>query len=336
MCARVAVSVMPLENRREALIGLATAADRLGYDGYFLPETWTYDISVLLAEAALRTERIGLGTGILGVWSRSAATVAMAASTLAALSRGRFTLGLGASTPQLTEGLHDVPFAAPVAQMRRTVTQVRALLRGDRIPLGVATAARPLKLNIPPAPDVPIYLAALSDGSIRLAGELADGWMPFLYPWSYLARGVERLREGATRAGAERVPVICPSVPAVVAEDTAKAREGAAWFVSFYLTTMGPLYRQSLVRQGYGTEVEAVLAANTPKFAACVPPDADELLEQLIVYGTPEEACRRLARWHAAGATMPILLLRPHLTPAELDLTLSAFRPMLESTSARA
>lgn len=336
MCARVAVSVMPLENRREALIGLATAADRLGYDGYFLPETWTYDISVLLAEAALRTDRIGLGTGILGVWSRSAATVAMAASTLAALSRGRFTLGLGASTPQLTEGLHDVPFAAPVAQMRRTVTQVRALLRGDRIPLGVATAARPLKLNIPPAPDVPIFLAALSDGSIRLAGELADGWMPFLYPWSHLARGAERLREGAVRAGADREPVICPSVPAVVAEDAARAREGAAWFVSFYLTTMGPLYRQSLVRQGYGKEVEAVLTANTPKFAARVPPDADELLEQLIVYGTPQEACARLARWHAAGATMPILLLRPNLTPAELDLTLSAFRPMLESTGARA
>jgi alkanesulfonate monooxygenase SsuD/methylene tetrahydromethanopterin reductase-like flavin-dependent oxidoreductase (luciferase family) len=140
------------------------------------------------------------------------------------------------------------------------------------------------------------------------------------------------MREGAARAGAtDRVPVICPSAPAVVAEDPAKAREGAAWFVSFYLTTMGALYRQSLIRQGYGKEVESVLAANTPKFAAQVPADAEELLEQLIVYGTPEEARRRLGRWHAAGATMPILLLRPNLTPAELDLTLSAFRPMLDT-----
>src|SRR5688500_20355966 len=98
MCARVAVSVMPLENRREALIGLATAADRLGYDGYFLPETWAYDISVILAEAAIRTQRIGLGTGIVSVWSRSAGTIAIAAATLSALSPGRLTLGLGAST----------------------------------------------------------------------------------------------------------------------------------------------------------------------------------------------------------------------------------------------
>lgn len=337
LMSRIAVSVMPLENRREALIGLATAADRLGYDGFYLPETWAYDITVLLAEVALRTERIGLGTGILGVWSRSAATIAMAASTLSATSSRRFTLGLGASTPQLTEGLHDVPYTAPVTRMRRTVTQVRALLRGERIPLGVATAARPLRLNIPPAPDVPIYLAALSDDSVRLAGEVADGWMPFLYPWSQLARGVERMREGAARVGvADRVPVICPSAPVVVERDAATAREGAAWFVSFYLTTMGPLYRQSLIRQGYGKEVEAVLGANTPKFAGQVPPDAEELLEQLIVYGTPDEACRRLARWHAAGATMPSLLLRPNLTPAEMDLTLNAFRPMLESGIARA
>jgi alkanesulfonate monooxygenase SsuD/methylene tetrahydromethanopterin reductase-like flavin-dependent oxidoreductase (luciferase family) len=330
--SRIAVSVMPLENRRDALIGLATAADRLGYDGFYLPETWAYDITVLLAEAAVRTERIGLGTGILGVWSRSAATIAMAAATLSAASKGRFALGLGASTAQLTEGLHDVRYTAPMAQMRRTVTQVRALLRGERIPLGVATAARPLKLNVPPAPEVPVYLAALADDSIRLAGEVADGWMPFLYPWSQLGRGVELLREGAARAGVtDRVPVICPSAPAVVAEDAAKAREGAAWFVSFYLTTMGPLYRQSLIRQGYGKEVDAVLAANTPKFTAQVPPDAEELLEQLIVYGTPQEARRRLARWHAAGAAMPILLLRPNLTAPEVDLTLAAFRPMLES-----
>src|SRR5438128_6060266 len=149
---------MPLENRRDVLIALATEADRLGFEAFCLPETWAYDVTVLLAEAAVKTTDIKLGTGILGVWNRSAGTLAMAAATLSALSGGRFVLGLGASTPQLTEGLHDVPFAAPVARLRRTLEQVRALLRGERIPLGVTTGARPLKLNLPPAP-VPIYLA---------------------------------------------------------------------------------------------------------------------------------------------------------------------------------
>jgi alkanesulfonate monooxygenase SsuD/methylene tetrahydromethanopterin reductase-like flavin-dependent oxidoreductase (luciferase family) len=321
---------MPLENRYDVAIRLATEGDRLGYDGFFMPETWAFDMTVLLAEAAVRTERITLGTGILGIWNRSAATVAMAATTLHTISCGRFVLGLGASTPQLAEGLHDTPFDAPLARMRGMVTQVRALLRGERIPLAVTTRARALKLNVPPAPEVPIYLAALGDGSTRLAGELADAWMPFLYPWSQLATGVERLREGAARGGhSDRVPIICPSAPVVVADDAAKAREGAAWFVAFYLTTMGTMYRDSLTRQGYGAAVQAVLAANTPKFAGAVPAEAEELLEQLIVYGTPAEARRRLARWHAAGAAMPILLLRPNLEPAEIALTLDAFRPML-------
>src|SRR5690349_24241156 len=108
---------MPLENRHATFVALATQADRLGYDGLFLPETWAYDTTVILAEAAARTERLTLGTGILGVWNRSAATIAMAAATLATISRGRFVLGLGASTPQLTEGLHDVAFAAPIARL---------------------------------------------------------------------------------------------------------------------------------------------------------------------------------------------------------------------------
>lgn len=319
---------MPLENRRETFVALATQADRLGYDGFFLPETWAYDTTVLLAEAAVRTERITLGTGILGVWNRSAATMAMAAATLSSISGGRFVLGLGASTPQLTEGLHDVPFAAPIGRMRRIVQQVRALLRGERVPLAVTTQARALKLNVPAVADVPIYLAALGAQSVRLTGEVADGWMPFIYPRSCLAQGIEQLREGATAAGhPDRLPVVSPSIPAVVAADPERAREGAAWFVSFYLTTMGALYRQSLTRQGFGKEVEAVLAANTPKFGGVVPPDAEALLEELVVFGTPAEARRRLARWHDAGAAFPGLLLRPNLSPDELTFTLEALKP---------
>src|SRR5262245_49671827 len=88
---------MPLETRHEAILGLATEGARLGYDGFFMPETWGYDMTVLLADAAARTRRIVLGTGILGLWNRSAATIAMAATTLHAISGGRFMLGLGAS-----------------------------------------------------------------------------------------------------------------------------------------------------------------------------------------------------------------------------------------------
>ena len=82
MPPRIGLSVAPMETRREAILALATEGDRLGYDGFFLPEAWAYDITVLLAEAAARTTRITLGTGIVGLWNRSAATIAMAAATL--------------------------------------------------------------------------------------------------------------------------------------------------------------------------------------------------------------------------------------------------------------
>jgi alkanesulfonate monooxygenase SsuD/methylene tetrahydromethanopterin reductase-like flavin-dependent oxidoreductase (luciferase family) len=328
MARALSVAVMPLETRREQFEGLALLAEDLGYEAVMLPETWTYDMTVLLAEAAVRTRRVRLGTGILGIWGRSPATIAMAAATLATLSGGRFVLGLGVSTPQLVEGLHDVRFEAPLARMRRTVTQVRALLRGERVPLAVMTDARALKLNVPAA-DVPIYLAALGDASVRLVGEMADGWLPFLVPLRQLGGGLERLREGAKRAGRTDLPRVCPSLPTVVHEDAAKAREGAAWFVSFYMTMMGSFYRDSMIRWGFAKEIEAVVAANTPKFAGAVPPDAEELLEQLVVYGTPAEARRRLERWYDAGGAMPGLLLRANLTAEETRRTLEAFVPML-------
>jgi alkanesulfonate monooxygenase SsuD/methylene tetrahydromethanopterin reductase-like flavin-dependent oxidoreductase (luciferase family) len=326
------VSVMPLDNRREALLGVAALAEQLGYSGYFLPETWAHDVTVLMAELAIRTDRLVLGTGILGVWGRSAGTLAMAAASLSEVSSGRFVLGLGASTAQLTEGLHDVPFVAPLAKMRRTVTQVRALLGGERMPLAAATGARPLKLNLAPKGAVPIFLAALTDESVRLAGEVADGWLPFLYPRRCLAQGRALLREGAGRAGdPDRRVAVYPTVPTVIADDPGEARAGAAWFVSFYLTTMGPLYRRSLARQGFGREIDAVLTANSPKFTGEVPAAADSLLEELTAFGTPPEARERLAQWHDAGADMPLVFLRPNLAPEQIERTLAAFGPMLES-----
>src|SRR5215510_12822831 len=121
------VSVVPMETRREAILHIATTADRLGYDAFFLPEGWAYDSTVLLAELATRTQHIQLGSGILGIWGRTAATLAMAAATLHVVSGGRFILGLGASTAQLTEGIHDTPFDAPLIRLRHVLTQVRTL-----------------------------------------------------------------------------------------------------------------------------------------------------------------------------------------------------------------
>jgi alkanesulfonate monooxygenase SsuD/methylene tetrahydromethanopterin reductase-like flavin-dependent oxidoreductase (luciferase family) len=322
----LAVSVVPLETRREAIIHIATTADRLGYDAFFLPEAWAYDGTVLLAEVATRTRRIRLGTGIVNVWGRTAATIAMAAATLQAVSGGRFVLGLGASTAQLTEGLHDVPFAAPVERLRQVIVRVRALLAGNRITLAATPGARPLRLGIPAVRGLPIYLAGLTGASIRLTGEFADGWLPFLFPRSRLGEGMRLLREGAAPRGAGDSLAVCPVIPTAVGDNGAIPRDRAAWFVIFYLTSMGELYRRMLARHGYGAEVEAVLAANPPRTAPVIPRGAEGLLGELAIFGSPAAARAQLALWYEAGASMPVLLLSPDLTPDEIDRTLRAFR----------
>ena len=193
---QLAVGFTPMEHRREVVARLAMRAEELGYSTVYVAEGWGYDASVLLAEVALRTSRIRVGTGVLNVWGRSAASIAMLASSLADLSGGRFELGLGSGSPPLAEGFHDVPFRAPVARLGQVTRQVRRLLHGERIVPSVLGGSRPLRLAQPTPHVVPIQMAALRPRAVRLCGELADGWLPFLLPASGLDVGRRLLQEG--------------------------------------------------------------------------------------------------------------------------------------------
>jgi hypothetical protein len=119
---------------------------------------------------------------------------------------------------------------------------------------------------------------------------------------------------------------VCPLIPTAVGDNGASARDRAAWFVVFYLTSTSELYRPALAAQGYATEVEAILAANPPRTTPVVPRGAERLLEDLTIFGQADTARARLAAWYTAGATMPVLLLAPDLTHAQIDRTLRTFR----------
>lgn len=320
----LSVAVIPLENRLDILQYVAVRADELGYDGFALPETWSYDTAVLMSAIATQTKNIHLMAGVWGVWGRSAASIAMAAATLNIISNGRFQLGLGASTPQLTEGWHDRPFREPYRQFRQVVTQVRALLNGERIPLTSGTSERSLALNLPPQPDIPIYLAATSAKSIRMAGELGDGWLPYMITRDKLPEHIALMKASADAAGVKKKLAVSSAIPVSVAADRVTARKGVAWALAFYIVMMGDIYRNSLIRQGYEAEVRAVLAANEGRRPALVPSEAEALLEQLTIYGTPAEIAEQFDAWYDAGLTMPGLFLNPNLDKIQIDLILRA------------
>src|SRR5262245_53934331 len=195
MVPRVGVGVTPFQTDDEATIRLAVLSEQLGYARFAAAEGWTHDAPVLLTRIAAVTSRIGLATGVLPVWSRTPAAIAMAATSLQRASGGRFALGLGASSPPLVEGLHGLEWRGPVSRMRNTLVAVRALLAGDRLPLE-RDHVRPLRLGSPPEQQIPIFLAALAPASVRLAGELADQWLPFLWARSRLSDGRALLAEG--------------------------------------------------------------------------------------------------------------------------------------------
>jgi alkanesulfonate monooxygenase SsuD/methylene tetrahydromethanopterin reductase-like flavin-dependent oxidoreductase (luciferase family) len=130
----VGVGFTPFEDRLEVIEQVTEHAEARRLAFVWVAEAMTLAAPIVLARLAVRSERIGLRTGVLSVWSRTPATLALTAAELQRHSAGRFVLGLGAGTAPMTEGFHGQPWAAPLDRMRRTCVAVRALLRGDRLP----------------------------------------------------------------------------------------------------------------------------------------------------------------------------------------------------------
>jgi alkanesulfonate monooxygenase SsuD/methylene tetrahydromethanopterin reductase-like flavin-dependent oxidoreductase (luciferase family) len=302
----IGVAFTPLETRADVIVRLAARADALGLARVDVAEGWSHDAPVLLAEIAAQTERIGLGASVLSMWGRTPATLAMTAAGLQRVSRGRFMLGLGAGSPPLAEGLHGLTYERPVDRLRDTLVAVRALLDGERLP-DPAKGARGLRLGAPPEARVPLALAALSPGSIRLAGELADAWTPFLWARSRIEEGRELAR---TR--------VSLGVPVALAPTGAEARGLAAWWLTTYLTRMGPLYPRLLARRfGHAAAVEAVVGAAPADRRPALPAAAEALADEVTLLGTYDEAADRIAAW-AAAADDVTLVLPPGRPEAEL------------------
>ena len=282
---------------------------------------------MLLTQIAGVTSRIGLATTVLPVWSRTPAAIAMAAASLQRASGGRFALGLGAGSPPLVQGLHGLTWEQPIDRMRDTLVAVRALLDGARLPLE-REGVRPLRLGAPPEQRVPILLAALAPASVRLAGELADHWLPFLWARSRIPDGRELLAEGEAAAEGSTATMVSASVPLAIAQDEETARQIAAGWLLAYLTRMGPLYPRMLRDHfGFADEVEALLDANSDGGMPRLPSAAERLARDLTVMGTYDEAPDAARLWLEAGADTVDVVLPIGFPEEQLREMLEAVAP---------
>ena len=323
------VGLTPMETRRQVIVRTAVLADELGYEVFALPEGWGLDSTPVLTEIALRTARIRLASGVLSVWGRTPATLAMTAATLHQVCGGRYVLGLGASTRALAEGFHDTAFEHPAARLRDVVTKVRSLLAGQPAQLSRAPAARPLRLGQPPAPEVPIWVAALGQHTIRVAAELGDGWIPALVARDHLPGRVAQLRQLREAAAPHARPLTVAAGPLTAVDDDADAaRDIVARCAAWYLSAMGEVYARSLSGQGYAAQVQAIIAANprpSPRHGTA-PPGAQALLGQLAAYGTRGQVREQLQRWEHA-ADIVTILLPPGMPWHSIEATLRAAAP---------
>lgn len=316
---RRGVALTPMETREDIILRTAQLADELGYEAFSLPEGWGLDATVTLARIGLQTRRITLVTGVLSVWGRTPATLAMTASTLHRGSGGRFVLGLGASTPALVEGFHRIPFEHPARRLRDTTTEVRRLVHGDRALPHPGRDARPLALGSPPTPDLQIWVAGIGERTIAVATELADGWFPIMQTRATLAKRI---------AGFTRPVTVAAGPLTVAAAEPGTARAAASAATAWYLCAMGDDYAASVTRQGHGAAVRAVREANprpSPR-SGVIPAEAQDLLDELAVSGTPDEVRDALAPWDEV-ADIVMLGLPPGLAWPQIESTLRAAAP---------
>lgn len=300
-----------MEVRRDVILRAARLADALGYEVFSVAEGWGLDSTALLAELAGATRRIVLAAGVLSIWGRTAATIAMSAATLHRIAGGRFVLGLGTSTRQLVEGWHDLGYDRPAARLRAVTTEVRALLNGERAALSAVPGARALRLGQPPVPELPIWLAASGERTIRVTADLADGWYPL-----YLRR--DRLVE--LRAGMPERVTVAAGPFTVVDDDVVAARDAAAACTAAYLGAMGDIYPRVVAGQGLAAEVELVRSAKT------IPDEAQVLLDEFTAYGTAATVRDRLERWDKV-ADITMVGLPPGLPWPRIEATIRAAAP---------
>jgi probable F420-dependent oxidoreductase len=234
----------------------------------------------------------------------------MSAATLAGLAPGRFVLGLGASSPAIVHDWNGIAFDRPYRRTRDVLRFVRTALAGERVDGTFDTfqIAR-FKLESPPAVAPPILLAALRPQMLRLAGREADGAILNWLASFDVPRCVQALDNPAADVVA-RV-FVCPT------DDVEYARNVGRWLIASYLTV--PAYAAFHEWLGRGAALRAMnekwAARDRAGAAAAVP---DEVIDALVLHGTPESCRDQVQAYAEAGVKTPVLavLPTPELTSA--------------------
>ena len=287
---------------------LVRRIEDVGYDSVWSAEATEFDGFTSLAVAAEHSERLRLVTGIVSVFTRGPALLAQSAAAMANLSKGRFMLGLGASSNVIVEQWNGIPFRRPLATVSETVDYLRTVLAGER-------GAGGFKLASPPAEPVPIVLAALRDRMLRLAAEKADAVFTNFLPLS----NVETIVRTFDRPDKE---LACRFFSIHGPEDEALTVAKRTFLA--YATV--PVYTEFFRWLGRGDEIDPVVEAwnaGDRKQALELAPEG--LIRETFLLGPIEAQRARLAEFAEAGIDTAVLAVS--CVPTEVPAVIEAFAP---------
>jgi len=296
----------------------AKLADQLGYESINCSHITARDSFTTLAGLASAAPRVALGTAVVPIYQRSPATMAQTAATLDDLSGGRFRLGLGTGHRTTMADWHAQEIDKPLVEMREYVAAVRALWGGQPAPGPRWPSTFPF-VGFTPRQDIPIYLAGLSRGMIRLAAEIADGVVLWACPSSYV-REVVVPEVAAGRRAAGKDPAgfdVVAAVPTATG-DTDLAFTGIRDELHRYFGL--PFYRAMFAAAGYAADVASYDAAagNREAQLAAI---GESFLQDLCAIGDTSAVAGAIQRYREAGAVNPMLT---HIRGTDFAATLRA------------
>jgi len=305
----------------------ARLADELGYGSFWTAEIVGPEAFALLAAAGAAAPSLALGSGIIAIQVRSPLLAAMGAATLQDLYPDRpVLLGVGVSSPVVTGRWHGVPYGdRPLARMREYVALVRELLTGEPVTFaGDFYEVHKVRISLPAADRRPsIVVAALNEGMLRLAGEVADGVVlnyqaPDLVPWS-----VDQVRAGAARRDDGMVPTVFCNAHVAVTDRDRGLDEARRDLFSYAVVDA---YAATFRRAGFGGEIDALRAAHLAgDRAGALAAVSDAMVDAHNVMGDAATIRATVEAYAAAGAVPVVMPLPFGGEPATvLDDTLRA------------
>jgi probable F420-dependent oxidoreductase len=293
---------------------VAGRAAALGYRQFWTAETTGPEAFAILAAGGAAAPELGLGTGVLALQLRTPMVVAMGGATLQSLHpESDIVLGVGISSPVVTERWHGVPYGdRPLARTREYVTLLKECITGEsvtfkgdyyecsRFRLGVRLGDRRPK----------VVIGALNPGMLRLAGEVADGVLLNYLPASHVAWSIEQVRAGEITAG--RAPgstTIYAYVHLAVAARHDGVEPARRDLFSYAVVDA---YARNFERAGFAEDVAAVRERHAAgDREGALKAVSDDFVDAIDIMGDAAHVSASMQAYVDAGVDVPILMPLP-------------------------